>query len=251
MLRRHSPLGERGPALRSQSAARALLALALLACAPRGSEPAAASEPPGTPAVQPIAEPVAQPAADTLWLLALEPAGDAIRADDTEESLIARYGAANVTREPVDQGEGMLVPGTVIFASDTARRLEIQWDDTVGYTQPRIVTAMGHAWKVAPGIGFGTTLRQLELLNGRPFELLGFQGHYSGSVTSWGGGRLAPLDSVSESGHTRVRLALQPEPPYPPGIDTEPYSAENRYPSSDAGIQLLNPRVVWIEIHPR
>lgn len=249
MPRAHPCISCLAPAI--QRGAQSVVLLVSLACVSPGGESGGSSDSVVARPQAAAAKAVKASPVDTLWLLAPDSTGDAVHSTDTEESLIARYGAANVTREHVDQGEGMLVPGTVLFGRDTLRRLEVQWGDTVAYSQPLIVTAVGSSWMVAPGIGFGTTLRRLEELNGGPFELRGFRGHYAGKVSSWGGGRLAPFDSVSDGGYARVKLHLQPATPYPPGADTRPYSAENLYPSSDAGIQLLNPRVVWMEVHPR
>src|SRR5688500_10995593 len=61
--------------------------------------------------------------ADTLWLLASNPADDAVHASDTEATLRARYGADNVTPDRIDLGEGQTAPGTVLFPNDSSRRL--------------------------------------------------------------------------------------------------------------------------------
>lgn len=189
-------------------------------------------------------------ALDTSWLLAPDPARDAVHATDTEATLAARYGAANVMRDRIDEGEGMLVPGTVVFPDDPRRRLEIQWGDTVAYRAPLYVTAVGSGWVLYPGIGFGTSLRELERMNGAPFELSGFAGHSPGTITDWRGGSLGRAFADGTAG-ARVTLQLQPEPPYPAGASTDPYTSENLYPSGDPGIQLLNPRVVAMVVRPR
>lgn len=236
----HSSLQPRAWAL-----ARTLAAALLVSCAapreealhPGDGEPQASSS--------------VRTATDTAWLLGVQPADDAVHAGDSEESLVARYGSVNVKREPVDEGEGMLVPGTVVFPDDAERRLEIQWRDTVAYRQPRFVSAIGNSWIVHPGVGLGTSLRQLEQMNGGPFELSGFGGHTPGTVTDWRSGRLATFGATGETGYDTVTLRLQPPTPYPPGADAERYGSENLFLSSDPGIQLLNPRVVAIVIQPR
>ncbi|HEU5175410.1 MAG TPA: hypothetical protein VFT96_11695 [Gemmatimonadaceae bacterium] len=190
------------------------------------------------------------PTGDTLLLLAPDPASDAVHADDTEDSLVARYGAAYVVRGEVDQGEGMLVNGTVLFPDDAMRRLEIQWQDTVARRTPVQVNAVGRGWMIAPGIMRGTTLGELERMNGAPFELTGFRGHYSGTVIDWHTGRLAPL-GAEEDGWVVATLRLQPRGPYPEGVSEARYATEDGFLSSDPGMQLLQPRVVYMAVHPR
>jgi hypothetical protein len=51
----------------------------------------------------------------------------------------------------------------------------------------------------------GTSLKQLEQFNGRPFLLAGFEWDYSGSVTSWENGSLA-TELNGERGRVLVRL---------------------------------------------
>lgn len=191
---------------------------------------------------------------DSLWLLAPDPAHDAVRATDTEETLIARYGAANVARESVDQGEGMLVPGTVLFPADSARRLYIQWEDTVARRRPvQVVVARRYGrWRLAPGIAMGSSLAELEHLNGGPFELGGFGGHSPGIITDWKGGRLSPLDDVADgSSWRRASIRVRPAEPYPPDVDADHYETEAVFLSSDPGMQRLQPRVVAIAVRPR
>ena len=49
----------------------------------------------------------------------------------TEATLIAVFGRNNVTWGDVDVGETQTSPGTILFASDPRRRLEILWTDNV------------------------------------------------------------------------------------------------------------------------
>ena len=195
-----------------------------------------------------------QTAGDTLWLLGPDRTEDAVRADDTEQSLIARYGAANVRRELVDEGEGVLNPGTALFPDDSSRRLTILWRDTVSYRYPVRVAIDGSPsrWLVAPGVRIGTTLEELERLNGGPFALLGFGGHLPGYVQDWQGGALAHFAVRDDPyGWHRVVITLQPMDSLPADADPDRYTNEARYLSSDPGLRKLRPRVTSIAVGPR
>ena len=65
------------------------------------------------------------------------------------------------------------------FENDPGRRLEITWN----HDQPphpamificRVEDNRACQWRTAQGIGIGTTLRELEKANGRPFEMVGW-----------------------------------------------------------------------------
>lgn len=191
------------------------------------------------------------PATDTRWLLAPDPASDAVHAGDTEDSLVARYGAANVVRGDVDEGEGMLVNGTILYQGDPIRHLEIKWEDTVARRHPVQVYAVGRGWTIAPGIRLGTTLQGLERMNGGPFELSGFRGHYPGTVGDWRNGRLAWLEEEDAVWGSRATLHMQPGPPFPDGVDYGPYDSEAGFLSSEPGMQRLHPRVTYMAVRPR
>lgn len=241
----------------SLAAAACLLALA---CTPRDvaipSRQGAASDTAvgpgaGLTAVAERGIPQSVSAFDTLWLIARDSPDDGVRATDTEDSLVARYGAANVRRDWVDQGEGMLVDGTILFPDDPERLLEIQWKDTVGRSGPLVVFASGRRWMIAPGLGIGTTLQEIERMNGRPFRLSEFRGHYPGTVVDWTGGQLAGLSDPDASGFPRTTIRLQPKPPFPPGVDLEQFEKDTTFSSSDPDMRRLNPRVVYIAVSPR
>ena len=104
-------------------------------------------------------------------------------------------------------GEGETVPGTVLFPKERRRSIEIVWKDPDGKTRPEFVTIRGCVsdWKAAHNISLGMSLKRLEKLNGRPFHLVGFDWDYSGTITSWDEGLLAP---ELNGGQGRVILRL-------------------------------------------
>lgn len=190
---------------------------------------------------------------DTLWLLAADPAHDAIHATTTEAELVQRYGADNVRRDRIALGEGETAPGTVVFPRDASRRLEILWGDTVGHARPSYVAIGGNPtrWLVAPGVTIGTPLTELERLNGGPFTLSGFDFDYAGTVQSWRGGRLDALwKHGNECTTPRVVVRLQPADDAPSRL-TAQVSGERAFPSTHPAMQRLDPRVYALFVCPR
>lgn len=195
----------------------------------------------------------ARAAADTLWLFASDPAGDAVRATDTEETLRARYGADNVAAERVHLGEGDTAPGTVLFPNDSSRRLTVIWDDTVARARPMRVTVGSRRtrWHVIPGVSLGTSLSELEQLNGRPFKLFGFSWDYAGTVSGWEGGSLDSLWRGGPENKVLVRLRLRPDSAGYASAHSRQVIGDEIFPSSLPAMHTLNPRVYDLFIEPR
>jgi hypothetical protein len=189
----------------------------------------------------------ASEARDARWLLAPTPAGDLVHASDTHATLVQRFGAANARRDTIYVGEGEFVRGTVLFPADPVRRVDVLWEDTLAGTRAELVRIIGVSssrWRVAPGVGLGTTLAEIEALNGRPFTLAGFEWDYSGTVISWEGGR---LDSLWGD---RVTLRLSPDRDAPEHLSLQ-VLGDRPYSSSHAAMRALNPRVYEVLVRPR
>src|SRR5690242_3166397 len=137
------------------------------------------------------------------WLLLASSDKGAINGHTTREELVRVYGKANVVDRDIDIGEGETQPGTVVFPNDPKRSVEILWRDSEKKTQPSSAQIHGEAslWKAPRGSSLGTSLKQLEQLNGRPFQMAGFGWDYSGTVMSWENGSLA---SELDGDHGRV-----------------------------------------------
>lgn len=151
------------------------------------------------------------------------------------------YGAPNVEPTRIELGEGETAPGTVLYPGDSLRRLEIIWRDTVAQQGPVRIILRGHEsrWQVGRGISLGTSLQDLERLNGRPFTLAGFGWDYAGVIISWNGGSL-------ENALAGIKLYLDPGAAQ---YESAPYSqviGDREYASSLPAMQQLNPRVAQI-----
>lgn len=197
--------------------------------------------------------PAAQ-SADTLWLFGASPDQDAIRAATTENLLVRQFGAANVKDDSLSGGEGAMVAGTVLFPSDSTRRVEIFWDDSAPpHTRISMLRVNGSRslWMVTPGVTLGTSLADLETINHGAFTLSGFGWDYGGTVTSWRGGTLDTLwggVGGTSSGHVGVRMG------YPPGTAESILSqvqGDRDFASSLPAMRAAKPVIVELYVTPR
>lgn len=119
-------------------------------------------------------------------------AASSLKPDVTKESLIATYGAANVTEEAipwVDSEE----KAVVLFASDPEARVELLWlDKTSG--GPRVIQTAGAKWTGPLGLHVNASMADVEAANGAPVSLMGFSNHNSGEANDFHGGKLEAGD---------------------------------------------------------
>jgi hypothetical protein len=162
--------------------------------------------------------------------------------DLTEQRLIEIYGAANVRAGEMYVGEGFSEPGAVVFPDSPSDRIEVVWSDEKERAFPRFVRVQhkGTRWRTIDGISIESDLKTIERVNGRPFRLRGFGWDYSGTVSSWSGGRL----ERGETAGCRMRVALLP----PGGAEGWPavwqqVIGDRAFSSGHPAMQQLNPRV--------
>lgn len=109
----------------------------------------------------------------------------------TEAELERLYGAENlkIMRIPVAEGEEQ--EGVVLFPG-TNKEIEIIWQAASSEGTPAFVriTQDSTVWKTEEGITIGSSLEALEKINGKPFNLYGFEWDYGGLVTNWNKGNL-------------------------------------------------------------
>jgi hypothetical protein len=106
--------------------------------------------------------------------------------DATHAKLASKYGAGNIVAEDDGDADAEV---TVLFPNDPERRIKIQWKDQKARRNPGHITIAGRSsWSVA-GVAIGTSLIELERLNGGPFKLNYFEGDYGGAITDWLRGR--------------------------------------------------------------
>jgi len=179
------------------------------------------------------------------WLIVPSGQGSVITSHTTRKDLVQAYGTANVVDQDVDVGEGETQPGTVIFPKDPERLIEILWKDPDKKTLPASAQLSGakSRWKTAHSISLGTSLKDLERLNGRPFKLTGFGWDYSGTVTSWENGSLA---AAFAGGHGRVIIRLDSPTSESADKDVDQVLGDRDFPSNHPVMQKLNPTAYQI-----
>ena len=167
-------------------------------------------------------------------------------ARDADESTVAAvFGAANVTRAEIPIGEGYTEPGTVVFASDDAERIEILWHDPTARTRPAtVIFRKGSTRRIAIAglpdrpVALGATLEEIEAMNGKPFSINGFGWDLGGRATGWHDGRLAhPV------GGCALSLGFDHAPDAPPDA-LEKVNGDIDLLSSDAAMREVKPVVV-------
>jgi hypothetical protein len=158
-----------------------------------------------------------------------------------ENDLRRDFGDSTVVRVRVELGEGETTPGTVLFPSDSLRRAEIIWRDTLNRRSPGRIVLRGNRsqWQASRGISLGTTLQELERLNGRSFTLAGFGWDYAGVVTDWQGGTL-------DSALAGIKLYLDPGAAQHQTAAYAQVLGDRDYSSALPAMQQLNPKVTQI-----
>jgi hypothetical protein len=149
--------------------------------------------------------------ANDLWLILASGEKGSINVHTTREVLVRAYGASNVTDQDAHVGEGEIQLLTVLFKGDPQRRIELLWKDP-GKTEPAFATIRGKVsrWHAAYGISLGTTLPELERINGRPFRfaLTNDGTDMAEEHISWQGGQL----EKDFQGDGRITLSLVSPP---------------------------------------
>ncbi len=165
-----------------------------------------------------------------------------------ERTLAQVFGAANVERAdvPVGEGEGNTEPGTVIFAKDPAKRIDILWHEA--YSRPNVIIIRnGSTWPVAvtgldkPVVN-GTPLTEIEAMNGKPFTLTGFGWDLGGYANGWDGGRLE-----KPVGGCNLSVRFDPASDAP-GDALDKVNGDVEFLSTDRAMRQTRPVVIEIEL---
>ena len=161
----------------------------------------------------------------------------------TERSLLALPGAGAEVAQ-IYMGEGVEEPGVVLYPDDPSRRLEVVWRRSPPVLEVVWICRGGKVpcrWRTAAGVSMGTTLKELERLNGKPFQMAGCCFDYGGSVLSFNGGKLAAYDQA-----LRLFLDVRVD-----GLTREERNAvtgDLTVSSSHPVLRKLNPRVAVMRL---
>lgn len=180
------------------------------------------------------------------WLLVPElRAGDVSRGA-SEAELRKIFGTRNIQQDKIYLGEGDGENGLVVFSADPVRKLEILLTPGRMASSVRL-RGRKSLWKFQNGITLGTTLKELENLNGKPFVMSGYGWDYSGAVIGWNGGRLVDSLPIGKSvwmrlnpPNSRWRVLTRAE--------NEGLMGDKDHNSSEVALQKLNPALIFIEV---
>ena len=144
------------------------------------------------------------------------------------------FGARNVSRRVAYGPEGIEKYDVTVVYGGTADEIIVYWQDNIYGARPERVSFRQQQgrWRTIFAIKPGTGIGELNKINGRPFEFLGFGWDYGGNIVhNWSGGALAVVRGLS------VKLATSRELP------REYYG--DRYLRSD--LSILQPDAVLVE----
>lgn len=102
------------------------------------------------------------------------------------------YGKGSIKAMDLDGPEGTTIPGAKLFAG-TDRELEIVFDEEKKTVAD--IRIVGKAWTFANGLKLGLSIAEVEKINGKAFQISGFDWDYGG-YANFEGGKLAQKVSV-------------------------------------------------------
>ncbi|WP_240232381.1 hypothetical protein [Devosia lacusdianchii] len=165
--------------------------------------------------------------------------------DSSEARLIEIYGADNVETGIVPGPEGTEMLATTVFPGDPRKALQFVWWDEDNLRDPGNIElpskALAHG-----GVHIGTTLAELEAINGEAFTFNGFGWDYGG-FASFRTGALSNLP-----GGCHLSVGLFPHANLE-GVDTMPVNGDVEVKSTDPLLDLMDVRVDTLSIgypHP-
>ncbi|HET7715685.1 MAG TPA: hypothetical protein VFK86_08665 [Bauldia sp.] len=105
-------------------------------------------------------------------------------AESSEKFLAELFGSDNVVAETIDGPEGTTLDATLVFPDDPARRLIVLWQDEANRARPAAIIIRDESEWIGPGgVRLGSSLEEVEAINGAPFSVLGFGWDYGGAAS--------------------------------------------------------------------
>ncbi|MFK7746928.1 MAG: hypothetical protein AB8B65_00925 [Kordia sp.] len=117
---------------------------------------------------------------------------DSLLAFDSEEALKKVFGK-HIKRSVGYYPEGMGEYEMTLLFPDSKNQVEFVWEEDssdMNKLQYIRIFSKGTDWKTKEGITIGTTMKELEVFNKKPFAFFGFEWDYSGSI-DWKDGTLS------------------------------------------------------------
>lgn len=156
--------------------------------------------------------------------------------------LDALFGDMNVKDATLPGPEGAEFKGTVVFPDIKGERIELIWSDSDNPEIDLVRLSGGESsWRSKEGVALGLTLKDLEKLNGKPFNIYGFEWDYGGYVADFNGGALDGKPGETFS----IRFATKE------GDDTSGIAGSQIFLSSHEDFQRINPIIAEISLRLR
>lgn len=127
--------------------------------------------------------------AELRWVINPQDSVGKIIKTSSERDLIRIYGSTNVIRSEIYIGEGEVVLGSILYPN-TNKQLSIEWKEEFSKPGRISLTQVNSMWRLDNGIAVGSTLDEVEKINGGPFIITGFEWDYPGQTVSWQEGRI-------------------------------------------------------------
>ena len=119
-----------------------------------------------------------------------------ITSSTTKSALNKLYDKGNIREYVVFSYEGIDIKGTEVIFDNTADNITIEWND--GNLTPKIIRIKNpnSNWKTKEGVGIGSTIKEVEKANGKPFTIYGYEidAYLAGTVKNWNSGNLQGLN---------------------------------------------------------
>jgi len=159
----------------------------------------------------------------------------------TGQQATEKYGK-NLVDGDVGGPEGTKLMGAMLHKDDRARRMDIVWWDDAR-SAVSLVRIGGESRVTGPmGIHVGSTLAEVEAINGKPFTISGFGWDYGGFAMDYKGGK---LNSLAGGCHISLRFDnLTGTAPMPDGISGDGVQIA----SDDARVRTYSPVVTEISV---
>src|SRR5262245_10661029 len=171
--------------------------------------------------------------------------GTPIALDSSHAKVVQAAGAAHVAYQRVETGGGDKIGATVVYPKEPTHRLEVIWSDHTARTKPSSVRVAGNSssvWVLDNGLKIGSTIAEVEKLNGKPFRLYGFGWEMGGMQLDWLDGKLAKLPGGCT---LQVRFGIPDQKAPTAG---HPAFGENELVSSASSVRALSPTVTEFSI---
>jgi hypothetical protein len=202
-------------------------------------------EPDGQPPPADAAPPAARPK-----LAATPPAAashavacaGAFAKNSSHLKLAQAYGPLNLTFTEVDGPQNSKIMASVLYPKDPKRHLEVWWTNEAARSDTALIVINGQStWTGPKGLHLGLPIAALEKLNGKPFQLAGFDQDNAGAALDWQGGA---LDKIP--GGCKVSVRVVPDPKATE--DARKAAAGKTLMSNDAVVRAVQPKIAEIII---